>query len=204
MSLAAALNNVHENVVAKIDELIESGLGVQHPNYNEKVLDLRIFRIEGRLDCPYDLEVLFSDNYSVEYISSSNAYNENGDTRYVSDVLDASLESLCEALDVLEQRGYPQYNVVLRAIVDISKDDLPEGHEFDTQWDVYDHENNDGELKIRLDTVVTVSASNKAQAVETAKANPPALGLENIDSCLYMTEFWVDTDQADNVELAQG
>ena len=200
MSLVSQFEEVKDSVITAIETLIENGLGIQHPDYDDTVLDLRCFRVQGRLDA-YNLEVLFTDKYSVEFISAEYAYNENGDRRSISDVFDDSLEELCQALDVLSEQGYPQYNIVLRAIVNVSDDVLPENFDFAEDWEVYDNENNDGELKIRLDTVVTVGATSKEAAVEAATGNPPSLGLEDIDSCDLDIEFWVDTDQADNIEL---
>jgi hypothetical protein len=107
MSLSSSVTALHDTVASKIDELIHNGLGIEHPSINEKALDLRMFRANGSPDNPYNLEVLFPDNYSVEFVTATLGYNENVNTYYLSSVLDASLKPLCEALDVLEAHGYP-------------------------------------------------------------------------------------------------
>lgn len=197
MSLSQSLNTVRQSAQQSIATLIQQGLGMKHPNHNTQVLDLRAFRVTGELDSPYNLEVLFPDNYAVLFISPTAAYDENDNARSLESVFDASLGPLFEALDVLAQYGLPQYEIVLRATVLAEARDVPGLVEFSESWHCYDHDLDDGVHSYRLETLLTVTASSPKAAVEQAKANAPDLGLDEPD--WFQVDYWVDTEQAGDI-----
>ncbi len=92
--------------------------------------------------------------------------------------------------DLFEQ----EYDVIVRAIVSM-KEPIPPIIEWNKAWDVYEHESSNGQVTVRLDTVIRLKANNKQEALERAKISPPPLGVD-----LEMdVNFWVDTDQEEDV-----
>lgn len=202
MSLAQEFYQFHDKVTSKVAELINTKLGVKHPDFqNFTVLDLRMFSLRGELDNPYNIELLAENDSRIDFICEQHAYAEDGNRYDLTDIVDASPESLSLMIDTLEKLGYPQYNVLLRAIVEADSVETDEMDDndfvFPDAWDVYDS-TGDEERTIRLDTVVTVSASSKEDAIEKAIENPPSLGLEEYTCDV---KYWVDKDQEDNVQL---
>lgn len=199
MSLTQKLSAIRTAAVDTIKELISKGRGLQHPNFNDMVLDLRDFHLNNR-DPRYRNEILFPDNYRVLYISGTTAYDENDNARSLDSVFDASLGPLCEVLDIIGTAELPTYEVVLRAIVIIDDALLPDVFEFPAEWTVTESDTEDGRRTIRLDTLYTCQATSIAHSVSLATDHPPSLGLDDIDDFDVHVQFWVDTEQADDVK----
>jgi hypothetical protein len=92
-----------------------------------------------------------------------------------------------------------EYQVVVKAIVRGDHEFLAE-FEVPPEWEGYDHTVGDEETDtvLRYDTVVTVVASDKNEAIEKAKDDAPPLG---ITFDIGTVDLWVDDDCADNVVL---
>lgn len=195
MSLSIQLSNFNDSITETITSLLKT-IAVHSDNSPEKMIDLRAFSLDTAHVSPYHLEIL-ADGYKVEYITSSKAYCERGMQYDLSTVTDAHLSDLCDALDVLTEKGYPSYDVVLRATVHVDLNDLGEDFTFPSEWEQYDR-TGDEDLVIRLDTIMQVNASTKDDAIKVAKENPVSLGLDGI-SCTV--DHWVDEDQSDDVQL---
>lgn len=201
MTLASQLNTISDNISIHIDTLIET-LGVPSTYNGEKMLAVKMFGFHAEFNSPYRKELLL-DGYQVHYLTPTHAYCERGQACDLSYLIESNIETLCGIIDVLEASGYPQYTVLLRAIVEVDSVEIDqmgdEDFSFPDKWEVYDSSGED-ERTIRLDTSVTVSAVNRKEAAEKAIDNPPSIGLEDYTCDI---NYWVDMDQADNVELIE-
>lgn len=199
MSLSEQLSSVGDNAIKVIEELIEK-IGVPSTYNGEKMLSVKMFSLNAGADTPYRHELL-NDGYQVHYLTTDYAYDERGNSCNLYHLIENDIDTLCEILDALSSYGYPQYNVLLRAIVEADSVEVDqmddENFEFPEAWEVSESSGED-ERTIRLDTCVTVTASSRKEAAENAKDNPPSLGLEEYTCDV---SYWVDMDQADNVEL---
>jgi hypothetical protein len=88
------------------------------------------------------------------------------------------------------------YNVVVRAIASM-KEPIPPIIEWSEPWNVYGHDSSQGNVTVRLDTVISVKAKNKENAIERAMCLAP---LVNTDVNVEMdVTIWVDKDLEDDV-----
>jgi hypothetical protein len=197
MKLSEQRDNLSISIKIKITDLLKT-LSQPIKDSNETGLDLRAFNVTGDINSPYNCEILMND-YRIDHLTTGYGFGENGIKYHLENVINENCDALCQALDALETKGYPQYNVLVRAIVNVDADVLGDDFTFPQAWDETDRSGSD-ELRIALDTMVTVNANNKEDAVTFAKVDAPDIGL----SCLSTdVELWVDTDQDDNVQRVE-
>ena len=213
MALYQELDNLCDSISATIAKLIKER-GVECDDSSEKVLDMRMFHLDQNGE--YRIELLGANNDPITYITPSISYDDQGNCSTLSVINNGELDDLCRALDTLVRASSPaesslddesetqgedeikEYNVVLRATVNIDRAEFEKDEEFSfpTPWIVYDNSGGD-ELTIRLDCLAVSCAKNREEAAQNAIDTPPSLNLDGFDCTI---QHWVDLDQEDNVE----
>lgn len=91
-----------------------------------------------------------------------------------------------------------EYDVVVRAVVSGSENMFNEW-ELPSPWESYDFSESDSgdDSVLCADCIVNVTASNKADAIEKAKASAPSLNLTMTSSSV---KLWVDSELDDDVK----
>ncbi len=183
-----------------IRSLLDQGFGVPHLFARSNALDVRGFHLDSAYE-QFRVELRMSADDPIAFIDETHAYSDSGLSVslewLVLERLGPLSDVLCALNDAAQKDRY--YAVTMRATITSEDPAFIDDHPFNfpSSWSVYDHEINNGQLCVRLDTVVTVYASSIPDAVNAALAQPPSLGLENKTDEQVQIEHLVDTSQPD-------